>query len=173
MAVMVLSSSNGEGESLNYARMQDELVVEVFTPPAGLTLADCFHAAVAALFREVPDEVTPGSTIDEAGNWTIADRPEPVAPPPPPLPVLTAMQFYLAFTPSERIAIKTSADPMVKEFWDTYGLAVQSNAGVDPNLVSVQESLAYLAQPTTADPPGAGILASPDRVAQILAGSPR
>ena len=88
-------------------------------------------------------------------------------------PVLTSMQFYLAFTPTERMAIKKSADPNVVEFWATYQLAAQLNNTIDPNLVSVQEALAYLAQPTTATPPGAGILASTDRIAQILAGIPQ
>ncbi len=83
---------------------------------------------------------------------------------------LAPMQFYLAFTPVERIAIKASADTNVKEFWATYELAAQLNNTVDPNLVSVQEGLTYLATPTTATPPGAGILASTARIAQISQG---
>ena len=89
------------------------------------------------------------------------------------LPVLTPMTLYMAFTPAERIAIKASTDPMVVEFWTMYQLSVQLQKPTDPNLVSVQEALAYLAQPKDATPPGAGILASKDRIAQILAGIPQ
>ncbi len=89
------------------------------------------------------------------------------------IPLLTPMQFYLAFTPTERIAIKPSTDPMVQEFWATYQLAAQTNHDIDPNLVSVQEALTYMATAKTATPPGAGILASTSRIQQILAGIPQ
>ena len=80
------------------------------------------------------------------------------------------MKFYLAFTPAERIAIKKSTDPVVQEFWATYELAVQTGDNIDPNLNSVAEGLSYLATPTTATPPGAGILPSTARIIQIQAG---
>jgi hypothetical protein len=82
------------------------------------------------------------------------------------------MQFYLAFTPTERINIKKSTDPMVMEFWATYELAAQTGHNIDPNLVSVQEGLAWLATPATATPAGPGILATA-RIAQISAGVPQ
>ena len=88
-------------------------------------------------------------------------------------PTLTPMQFYLAFTPTERMAIRKSVDPVVVEFWSTYQLAAQLNNTIDPNLVSVQEALTYLATATTATPPGAGILASTARIAQISQGIPQ
>ena len=87
---------------------------------------------------------------------------EPVGP--APLPMLTPMTFYLAFTPQERIAIKSSTDPMVKEFWDTYDLAARLNVSIDPNLISVQGGIVYLATPEI------GILKSSDRIEQILSG---
>ncbi len=87
-------------------------------------------------------------------------------------PILSPMQFYLAFTPAERINIKKSTDPMVMEFWATYELAAQTNHNIDPNLVSVQEGLAWLATPTTATPAGPGILATA-RIAQISSGDPQ
>jgi hypothetical protein len=77
------------------------------------------------------------------------------------------MTFYLAFTPAERIAIKKSTDEQVVEFWATYQLAVQLDKPIDPNLVSVREAIEYLATP------GAAILASSDRIAQILNGVPQ
>jgi hypothetical protein len=86
---------------------------------------------------------------------------------------LTPMQFYLAFTTAERIAIKKSTDPDVVEFWATYNLAVTTNTPINPNLVSVQEGLAWMATPTTATPAGPGILASTTRIVQISNGIPQ
>jgi hypothetical protein len=96
------------------------------------------------------------------GSWRTASA----------LELLTPMTLYMAFKPAERIAIKASVDPMVKEFWAMYQLSVQLEKPTDPNLVSVQEALAYLAAPASPGP-GGGILASADRVAQILAGIPQ
>ena len=151
----------------NYAQIQGTLVVEVVTQAAYNT----FNTTTQALFIACPSNVTAGYTYTAATQtWT--------APPAPPAvqvkyPTLTPMQFYLAFTPTERIAIKKSTDPVVVEFWATYQLAAQLNNTIDPNLVSVQEGLTYLATPTTATPPGAGILASASRIAQISAGVPQ
>ena len=83
------------------------------------------------------------------------------------------MQFYLAFAPTERMAIKKSTDVNVVEFWATYQLAAQLNNTIDPNLISIQEALTYLATTTTATPAGAGILASTARIAQISNGIPQ
>ena len=138
----------------------------VTTDPATL-----FHPDLAAEFIVVPDDVVNGAT-QIAGVWT---NPDPVTPPTPPIsyPTLSPIEFYLAFTPAERIAIKTSTDPIVKEFWATYELAAQVGAQINPQLVSIVESLAYLVTPTTATPPGPGILASTARIAQIQAGIPQ
>lgn len=156
-----------------YARIENQTVIEVFVPHSGFALNECFCPEVVAMFVEVPDMVVVGSTTDDTGTWT------PPAPPvapgsgeDAPLELLTPMTFYLAFTPAERIEIKASKDPIVVEFWATYQLSVQLNRPVDPNLVSVRQALAYLAAPI--DPgPGVGILASPERIAQILAGIPQ
>lgn len=88
------------------------------------------------------------------------------------LPLLTPMTLYMAFTPSERIAIKTSNDPMVAEFWNMYQLSAQLQKPTDPNLPSVREAITYLATPISPGP-GAGILASAARIEQILQGIPQ
>ena len=113
------------------------------------------------------------SGIWECGNMRFTDPSQTLYAAVPFYSALTPMQLYLAFTTTERMAIKKSADPNVVEFWATYQLAAQLNNTIDPNLVSVQEALTYLATPTTATPPGAGILASTSRIAQILAGIPQ
>lgn len=145
----------------NFARIVDNVAVDVSPDPA-----NHFHPELAAQFVAVPDEVGPQWRL-VAGQWQ-APAPEPAAP--ASLPLLTPMQFYLAFKPAERIAIKGSADPIVKEFWATYELAVQVGAPIDPNLASVVGGVQYLATPA---PNGPGILAAADRVAQILAGAPQ
>lgn len=85
-------------------------------------------------------------------------------------PVLTPMQFYLAFTPLERIAIKTSTDAMVKEFWSTYQLAVQTDSPIHMEFPSNQQAIGYLARTVAAG--GPGILA-PERMPQVLQGLPQ
>ena len=67
---------------------------------------------------------------------------------------LTALQFYLAFSPAERIAIKKSTDPIVEDFWETYQFAASQGATIDPNLSSIIEGLAYLSN-TNKEPPSA------------------
>lgn len=84
-------------------------------------------------------------------------------------PIDTA-RFYLCFTGAERIKIKGSADPFVREFWETYQIYHASKTPIDPNTGEVHAALAYFARPVDADPPGPGILANLDRVSQILAG---
>lgn len=87
--------------------------------------------------------------------------------------LLTPMTLYMAFKTDERLKIKASSDPLVQEFWEMYQLSVQLGKPTDPNLPSVQNAIAYLAQPAGAAPPGAGILESPERIEQILLGIPQ
>jgi len=155
-----------------FARIENGVAIEVFSPPDGFTLADCLHEEVAALFSACPDNVTAGSTVDAKGKWTLAAAPVLPVAPTLPLPLLTPMTLYMAFTPAERVAIKASKDPMVTEFWAMYQLSVQLDKPTDPNLVSVQEAIAYLAQKPTDTPPGPGIIL-PARISQILAGIPQ
>lgn len=144
--------------------------------PGGIVAEVCSAGALAtheptlaATFVACPDNVTPNSRQNGDGTWTIFTPTQATSV----LPLLTPMTLYLAFTPAERILIKTSVDPMVMEFWATYQLSVTLSAMTDPNLVSVQEGIGYLARPATATPPGPGILGSVDRVTQILAGIPQ
>lgn len=70
-------------------------------------------------------------------------------------PTLTPMQFYMAFTPAERIALKKSTDPIIEEFMATYNLAAQLNNVVDPNLASIVEGLEYMAATNQVPAPAA------------------
>lgn len=69
-------------------------------------------------------------------------------------PTLTPMQFYLKFTVAERIAVKASIDPLVKEFWETYQVALQTGSNIDFNIADNRAALAYM----SANPVGTPIL---------------
>lgn len=123
----------------------------------------------------VPDaleyQVVDDLVVDVGWSCKLVDG-VPVFTPSTALPLLTPMSLYMAFTPAERIAIKTSKDPMVAEFWSMYQLSAQLDQPTDPNLASVRDIIVYLAKPASPGP-GGGILASPERVQQILAGIPQ
>ena len=51
-----------------YARSVNGVVQEVFTPPNGFSINDCFTPEVVALFRSCPDEVEAGWLYDEASD---------------------------------------------------------------------------------------------------------
>ena len=130
-----------------------------------------------------PFQLPDASPVDVGWSVTM-DNGQPVFTAPISYPLLTTMQFYMAFTPTERMLIKALAgngiaatsssaaiapDPVVVEFWQTFQMAVQSNSHVDPNLASTQEPLNYLANPTAPTPT---VLAA-GRIPQILAGIPQ
>jgi len=88
--------------------------------------------------------------------------------------LMKPITFYLAFSVSERTAIKTSNDAIVKEFWAAYQLAAsQSDELIDPDSTAIVGGLAYLAGQTVAPQP---VIAAPiitaARIAQIQAGTP-
>lgn len=58
--------------------------------------------------------------------------------------LVTAGKFYTLFTIQERIAIKKSDDPFVKEFWETYQNAVATNEEINLGSPAVQGGLSYL-----------------------------
>lgn len=151
-----------------YAQIIDETAMDVIVVLEGFTISDMVHADILGLFVEVPDGTVNGSK-EVNGVW-VAPEPEVLAA--PPYTTLTPMQFYLAFTPAERIAIKSNTDPHVQEFLATLNLSIQLKENVDPNLVSVQEALQFLATSTTAEPAGPGILAE-SRITEILQGIPQ
>lgn len=151
-----------------FARLDEaNIVIEIFEHPT-LQPSATHVPVIAAQFIPCPDIVVPGAVLS-GSEWI---NPSPVASPTVQLPLLTPMTLYMAFAPAERILIKSSADPMVQEFWAMYQLSVQLDKPTDPNLVSVQNALAYLATPSNPGP-GAGILASQARVQEILAGIPQ
>jgi hypothetical protein len=157
----------GEETMTTWARNISNSAIDVVTSDPALL----YHSSIAKTFIVVPDVVQNHWGFNPStATWS--------APTPSTAPVtganqpMTAMQFYLAFTPSERIAIKRSTDPMIAEFWATFQLAAQQNHMIDPTLNSVIDGVNYLAIPATATPPGPGIVVAA-RIPQILAGVPQ
>lgn len=64
-----------------FALVRDGAVVQLFTPPEGVAIEECFAPSVAAQFVAVPDGTTP------AQGWTyvsgVFEPPVPPTPPPP------------------------------------------------------------------------------------------
>jgi hypothetical protein len=126
--------------------------------PAGL-----YHPDVAAFYNtDVPDEAQNGDGwVDEQ----LVPRPIPELSAPEPVtpvvvyPTVSTIEFKLLFTSLERIAIKTSVDPVVQDFFSLIEDPRLTNVRL--GLKSTQDALAYL---ETVDILAAG------RKAEILTG---
>jgi len=71
-----------------YAHVIDNIVVEVFTPPSGFSINDCFHSDLTWVQCDTPSGVGYGwSATQSNGAWTFSPPP---APPPLPLPFQAA-----------------------------------------------------------------------------------
>jgi hypothetical protein len=71
---------------MKYARIVSNSVQEVFTPPDGFTIEECFHPDVVKLFEPVPDEVDVGWLKNPDGTFSAPPVVEPPAPEPSPEP---------------------------------------------------------------------------------------
>jgi hypothetical protein len=139
----------------NYARILDNVAVDISTDPQAQ-----FHVLVAAQFVEVPDAVEAGWIVTGV-TWAAPAAPPVIAPVQQYLLTPSRPQFLLMFTSAERVAIRASTDPVIKDF-----LAIVADPAlewIDLSLASLQEGLAYLV--------ASGLLTS-DRLAVIEKGWP-
>ncbi len=127
-----------------------------------LGLGEMFHPTIVEQFIEVPNGTVDGAEVVE-GVWTnpVNEVVEPTAV----LPAMSPMQFYLAFTVGEMIAIKGSTDPVVQEVYARYQIALQTGTPINPQLPSVKNGLEYLAT--------AGACIDAARIPDILLGIPQ
>lgn len=65
---------------MKYAKIEDLIIQEVFVPPEGVDISECFHPDIAALFVLVPDEA---EVRDEYSNNTLTKYVPPVVEPAP------------------------------------------------------------------------------------------
>ena len=136
-------------------------------------MAQIKHMSDGALITVASDPVWV-SGIWECGDQRFTDQSQTLYQPVVSYPIISAGQFYSCFTAFEMLAIKNSTDPLVKEFFARWQVALQAGEPVNPNLVSVQEGLAYLSvtnQLPAVTPAATYIL--PARIPQILAGTPQ
>lgn len=103
--------------------------------------------------------VTTDWIVTESNTGLIFTPPEPKE---PKLPEMLPMRLYMAFSPTERAAIKSSTDPIVQDFWTTFEFAKETNHMIDPNLSSFVDGLNAMVK--------AKILSSTDRIAEIQQG---
>ena len=68
---------------MKYARVVESIVQEVFTPPEGLTINDCFTPQVVALFEPCPEEVEQNWIKEPDGTFAAPPEPLPVPDPEP------------------------------------------------------------------------------------------
>ena len=66
---------------MKYARVFESIVQEVFTPPIGFSIGDCFTYEVVVLFEPCPDFVEQEWIKEPDGSFS-----PPLPPPPPPEP---------------------------------------------------------------------------------------
>ena len=55
---------------MKYGRVVGGVVAEIFTPPVGFVLADCFTPEIAAQFKPVPDVVQAGWIANADGTYS-------------------------------------------------------------------------------------------------------
>ncbi len=125
---------------LNYARIVNATIVELFTPPDGFTIDDCFHPDVASTFVVIPDG------IDPAPGWTYDGTFAPPLPPAPP----TIQQQAATLLANPIITVSCAAVPALNGDYlldvpsrsNITGIAVAINGGL--GLPSGQATFNYL-----------------------------
>jgi hypothetical protein len=110
----------------NFARIVDNVAVDVSTNPAGE-----FHPDIAILFVQVPDQVQPQWQLVD-GVWFAPVETDTGAPIETAQKQPSPVEFKLLFTAAERVAIKTSTDPIVQDFYEIVN---------DPRLTFVNRAL--------------------------------
>ena len=103
--------------------------------------AELFHPDIAAKYdTQVPDDVIAGATLVD-GAWVNPTPVEPVIPEAV-APKVSPIEFKLLFTSPERIAIRTSTDPIVQDFYEITSDPRLTH--VDLGLKSTKDAIAYL-----------------------------
>ena len=129
--------------------------------------AALYHPDIAALYdTEVQDEAQNGDSYVD-GVWTAKPVPEhvvpePVAPVPPVPPKVTVIEYKMLFTSAERIAAKSSTDPVIVDLRELMDDPRTSH--VDLSLQSISDALDYMT--------AIGLIAA-GRKSEILTGTVR
>ena len=126
--------------------------------------AALYHPDIAALYdTEVQDEAQNGDSYVD-GVWTAKPVPEHVVPEPvaPVPPKVTVIEYKMLFTSAERIAAKSSTDPVIVDLRELMDDPRTSH--VDLSLQSISDALDYMT--------AIGLIAA-GRKSEILTGTVR
>ena len=106
--------------------------------------AECYHPDIAKFYdAEVPGEANNGDGWDGVTlTKPIVSDPVFVAPELPKPPTVSAIVYKMLFTGAERIAAKTSTDPIIVDLQDL--LNDPRTTTVDLSLQSISDALDYL-----------------------------
>jgi hypothetical protein len=55
---------------MRYVRVVDNIAVEIYDSPEGVSITDCFYPTIASEFVEAPESVVAGDTLNADGSWT-------------------------------------------------------------------------------------------------------
>lgn len=102
---------------------------------------ELFHPDIAVHFdTDVPDDAVNGAELVN-GVW-VNPTVETIIEATVVLPMVSPVEFKMLFTSAERIAIKSSTDPVVIDFFELINDPRLTQ--VDRNLQSVKDAIAYL-----------------------------
>ena len=90
-----------------FALIESGVVAQLFTPPVGFSMDECFHDRLDWIDCTATPAVAPGWTY--GGGTFAAPAPPVAAPPPPPLPMVAPYVYFKRFTAAETDAIHTAA----------------------------------------------------------------
>lgn len=123
---------------MKYARIKNNRVVDIATDPTSQ-----FHPDLAVEFVEVPEQVGRGWLLGEDGSWTAPPErgPKPETKPKP--PKVSAIEFKLLWTPTERVALNKlrETDDLLADFWAL--IEDPRLTQVDLNLASTKQAVTY------------------------------
>ena len=104
--------------------------------------SELYHPDIAVHFdTEIDEDVLVGAELVK-GVWVNPTVTTIEAVIVPTLPMLSPVEFKMLFTSAERIAIKSSTDPVVIDFFEL--ISDPRLTQVDRNLQSVKDAIAYL-----------------------------
>jgi hypothetical protein len=122
-----------------YARILAGAIAELFTPPVGVPMSECFNPALVWVdVTSVTPEPKPGWTATEtAGAWTFA---APPAPPPPD----TRAAAQIALDKSDVTVGRCYEHGVaVPADWVTYRAALRAHVSGGPTTVALPVAPAY------------------------------
>jgi len=127
---------------MRYAWIENDIIRDI-APGAP---EQFYHPSVAANYdTEVPDNAANGDTFTDG---VLTKRPVPVVVTPEPQPVVfvppkvTVIEYKMLFTSAERIAVKTSTDPVIIDLQEL--MNDPRTVNVDLSLKSISDALDYM-----------------------------